>query len=367
MISIAVRHGQPSYLLGGDMVRVAVTVAAGHMTADFRAGGREVSPFFVAPWWNEATPPDTLQLIRVLRGDFFCFPFGETHGKTANDCWGLTGFRDGGGAREMTLAMDLSPDAGNVEKRVRVVDGEPVVYLEHTVTGFAGRMPLGHHPILKLPDREGAGIIDMTPPVTGFTAPKQVEDPTHGGYSSLAVDREIADRAKVPTVWGGTVDLTRYPTPRGFEDLACFVSDQRKEFCFSSVSVPEEGWLYFQLKDPKVLAETLWWMSNGGRHFPPWSGRVAATLALEEVTGYFAYGREASLRPNPFTARGYPAACTLAADHPFTVRFIMGVVPIDRSFRGVADIVRRSASAIAIRGRGGESIDVRCAVDFLFA
>jgi hypothetical protein len=73
----------------------------------------------------------------------------------------------------------------------------------------------------------------------------------------------------VPTVEGGTVDLTRYPTPSGFEGLVCFVGDQRKDVCFSSVSVPAEGYLYFQLKNQKHLAETVFWMSNGGRHYPP--------------------------------------------------------------------------------------------------
>jgi hypothetical protein len=115
-------------------------------------------------------------------------------------------------------------------------------------------------------------------------------------------------RTRVPTGRGSTLDLTRSPTPRGIDDLVCFVSDPALRFGFSAVSVPEQGRLSFQLKDPRVLAETLLCMANGGRHVPPWNGRVASVLGLEEITGFFAYGRSASLGQNLFRTRGYRSA-----------------------------------------------------------
>jgi hypothetical protein len=262
--------------------------------------------------------------------------------------------------------MSLGPGAGRVQKRVRIRDGEPVVYQEHVIAGCPEPMPLGHHPILKLPDREGAGIIDMSPPVAGFTTPWPVEEPANGGYPSLKTGVEITDRARVPTERGGTVDLTRYPTPRGFEDLVCFVSDGSRRLAFSAVSVPDEGWLYFQLKDPRVLAETVLWMSNGGRHYPPWSGRVTSVLGLEEVTGFFHYGKAMSAGENFFRERGFPTVCELGPGRELTVRFVSGVAAIDRGFTGVVDIVPRGQNAISIRGRGGESIEVPCRAGFLF-
>jgi hypothetical protein len=361
------RHGQPGWTMGNSAVRIAVTVQGGHLTARFAAGGREVDPFYTAPWWNEKLPPGTPEVIRVLRGDFFCLPFGGPlpHGKTANEQWRLEGESTEGRARELTLSMDLGPGEGHVRKRVRIVEGEPVIYQEHAISGLTGATPLGHHPILKLPDRPGAGILDMSPPIAGFTTPERIEEPANGGYSNLKPGCEIADRSRVPTERGSTVDLTRYPTPRGFEDLVCFVSDPRRAFVFSSVSVPGEGWLYFQLKDPKVLAETVLWMSNGGRHYPPWSGRVVSVLGLEEVTAFFHYGREASLGANFFRQRGFPCACEPGPGGEIRVRLLMGVVPIGPGFRGVEDIVRKNAATITIRGRGGEAIDVACRVDFL--
>jgi hypothetical protein len=360
--------GQPSWTLGNSTVRIAVTVQGGHLTARFTAGGREVNPFYTAPWWNEVLPPGTSEVIRVLRGDFFCLPFGNDplpHGKTANDAWRFDGVSSEGQSRELSLSMDLGPEEGRVRKRVRIIEDEPVIYQEHVVSGCPGPLPLGHHPILKLPDRPGAGFLDMSPPVTGFTAPLPVEEPANGGYSSIAPKREITDRSRVPTERGTTVDLTRYPTPRGFDDLVCFVSDPGLPFVYSAVSVPDEGWLYFQLKDPRVLAETVLWMSNGGRHYPPWSGRVVSVLGLEEVTAFFHYGREASLGPNFFRERGIPCACEPGPKGDIRVRILMGLVPIERSFAGVEDIVPAGDGAIRIRGRGGESIDVPCRADFL--
>ncbi len=369
MEELTVLDGQLSHVLSNDTVSLAVTARGGHLTARFRAGAREVTPFYTAPWWNEPLAPDTPVLLQILRGDFFCMPFGNDpppHGRTANDEWGFVAVRQEGTARELVLSMDLGPGQGRVRKRVRIVEGEPVIYQEHVVSGCPEPMPLGHHPILKLPEREGAGIIDFSPPVTGFTTPRPVEEPANRGYSSLKTGHEIKDRCRVPTDRGGTVDLTRYPTPRGFEDLVCFVSDRKRRFCFSSVSVPDEGWLYFQLKDPNVLAETVLWMSNGGRHYPPWNGRVISVLGLEEVTGFFHYGKAASVAGNFFRERGFPTVCDLRPDRDLKVRFLMGVVPIEKGFTGVNDIVIRSPGVIAIRGRGGESIEVPCRAGFLF-
>jgi hypothetical protein len=360
-------RGQPSWTLGNREVRIAVTAQGGHLIATFAAGATEVDPFYTAPWWNEALPPDLPAVLRVLRGDFFCLPFGNeaAHGKTANDAWRFEGITARGGTRELELSMNLGPDEGRVRKRIRIADGETVIYQEHVVSGCRTPVPLGHHPILKLPDRPGSGILDFSPPVAGFTAPERIEDPASGGYSSIAPGRQIVDRSRVPTERGDTVDLTRYPTPRGFDDLVCFVSDAGREFAYSSVAVPEEGWLYFQLKDPKVLAETVLWMSNGGRHYPPWSGRVVGVLGLEEVTSFFHYGRTASLGANFFRERGFPCACEPGQGGEILVRFVMGLVPIGPGFRGVEDIVRRDEGRITIRGRGGEAIDVPCRTDFL--
>ena len=42
-----------------------------------------------------------------------------------------------------------------------------------------------------------------------------------------------------------------------------------------------------------------------------------------------------------------------------------GVVPIEKSVRGVEDIVRANDKAVTVLGRGGEKLDVPCRLDWL--
>lgn len=368
--------GQPSYTISGDRVSAAITVQGGHLTAQFKTKKGEVNPFFVSPWWKEVMY-DVDGVLRVLRGDFFCFPFGggedpnmkktyPVHGYTACENWDFIHFVEEKGKKEMVLRMELGERDGKVDKVIRIMDGEPVLYIDHIVDGFSGRMPLGYHPTLKLPDRERSGIIDISKPVAGFTPPEPFENPKNGGYSLLKTGVEITDMKKVPTITGGFIDVTRYPTPGGYEDIVMFLSDEKLQFAFSAVSVPGAGYLYFQLKDPKVLAQTLFWMSNGGRHYPPWNGRVHSVLGVEEVTSFFHYGIKRSVEKNFFIDRGSRTTLSFDGKTPVHIKLIMGMTAIEKSFKCVAEIIRKNSSTVTIVGRGGERIDVPCRVDFLF-
>jgi len=207
----------------------------------------------------------------------------------------------------------------------------------------------------------------MTEPAGGFTPPIPVEDPAMGGYSLLQTGREISDRTKVPCCDGGLADLTRYPTQKGYEDVVLFVSDTSKEFTFTAASFPSEGYLYFQLKDPGVLPQTLFWLSNGGRHYAPWNGRLSGVLGMEEIAGFFHYGIKESVEPNFLQERGFKSFAEFKKDQPSSIKVIMGVVPVGSDFEGVRDITRSSDSEVTVLGKGGQSISVSCNLDFLIA
>jgi hypothetical protein len=93
---------------------------------------------------------------------------------------------------------------------------------------------------------------------------------------------------------------------------------------------------------------------------------VYSVLGAEEITSFFHYGIEASVGKNKFQERGHQTCCTIDGKHPFEVRLIMGLVPINTNFTGVSDVVKKDDSTVTILGRGGEKIDVPCRVDFLF-
>jgi len=373
-VSAIVNHnGQPGYLLTNDRVKVHVTIQGGHLTATF---DDSISPFLPAPWWNEADIGDADQIIKVLRGDFFCLPFGANsepydgnkhpvHGKTCNDCWEYVELEDGDGKKTLRLKMKLDEDGGTVEKIIRLKDSQPLIYSEHIVTGLEGKSPAGHHAILQFPQEPGAGIIDMTEPVTGFTTPAPIEDPATGGYCLLKPGVEISDRTKVPCRDGSTADLTRYPTQKGYEDVVLFANDTSKPFVFTAASFPGRGYLYFQLKDPRVLPQTLFWLSNGGRHYAPWNGRLSGVLGMEEIAGFFHYGIKESVEPNFLQERGFKPFIEFSRDRPASIKVIAGVAPIGGDFTGVRDIAPGAGGEIAILGNGGERISVSCDLDFL--
>jgi len=89
-------HGQPSWRLASKDVEAFVTEIGGHLgPVTFERRGRKIQPFSVAPWAQERFNPPLKPIIQVLRGDFFCLPFGGNgtpyrgerhpiHGETAN-------------------------------------------------------------------------------------------------------------------------------------------------------------------------------------------------------------------------------------------------------------------------------------------
>jgi hypothetical protein len=314
--------------------------------------------------------------MQVMRGDYFCFPFGVNadavngkkqplHGVTANECWDFAGIVQDGKATTMTLRVPFLPDDGEILKVIKIVDGHPVMYVNHVIKGFTGRSSIGTHPCIRSSDTPGADFLDMTEPVACFTPPNPLETPDNRGYYQLKYGEQIADRRKIPTIHGGLVDLTRYPLAKGYEDAVMFLADPAKDFCFASLGCPELGYLYFQLKDPKVLKGSLYWMPNNGRHYAPLNGRLGSLIGIDEITGYYFYGRKPSMDANPLSDKGFETCLDFSASKPTNIRTISGTIPIGKDFKGVKDIVRKDGNTVTILGKGGEKMDVPCAVDFL--
>ena len=95
------------------------------------------------------------------------------------------------------------------------------------------------------------------------------------------------------------------------------------------------------------------------------NGRVASAIGVEEITAYFFYGIIPSIDKNPIQERGFRTYAEFDATRPTSVKLISGVVPVDKSFRGVKDIVAKNDHEVTILGRGGEKLDVPCRTGFL--
>jgi hypothetical protein len=342
----AMVDGAESWRLAVPGVEAFVTRKGGHLApVAFRTASGWVRPFSIAPWSRDEVPRGTPAVLDSLRGDFFCAPFGGNaapwrgerhplHGESASGTWTLRSCRSSAGGAVLVAEMAAKIRPGRLVKRVGLRAGETNVYIQHELVGMRGPMCLGHHATLRF---SSPGRISFSPWRYGQVSPLPFENPAQGGYSALKVGAVFEDLRRVPLAGGGTTDLTRYPAREGYEDLAMVCSEEGPGLAWSAVAFPEERYAWFAVKDPRTLASTVMWHSNGGRHYPPWNGRHRNVLGLEDVTAYFAFGLAESAAPNPVSRRGIPTVLRLDPRRPLRVPYVMGVVAIPRGF----DAVRR--------------------------
>jgi hypothetical protein len=368
-LAIEKAHGQLCWTLESDDKKLFVTIQSGNLTCDFKVGARTINPYFILPWWNEPIAAELDNLTQMMRGDFFCLPFGADddadpityHGPTASGYWEPAA----GSPSENSLDLQVKLDHGSVTKHIEFHPGEPVIYQRHTIAGYNGNVPFGYHPMLRFPEGSGTGRITLSKPVSGYTTPVPLELAANAGYTRIIPGGEISDMESVPCHDGSKLDLTTYPHSAGYEEIVMFVSDPNLPFAFSAVTIPSEGYVYFQLKNPRTLRQTLLWMSNGGRWYPPWNGRVHGLLGLEEVTSFFHYGKSASAGENFINANGVPTSRQFSADESISISLICGVVPVGAAFGRVRSIEPSGEGQITIYGDGTEKVSVPCDTDFL--
>ncbi len=370
--------GQPSWRLASNEVEAFVTETGGHLgPVNFGRSGRKIMPYSVAPWAEEKFNPPLLPVIRVLRGDFFCLPFGgnakpfrgekhPVHGETANARWRLESLETRKNRSCLHLSLRTKIRAGRVDKRISLAQGHNTIYCQHVVSGMSGPMNPGHHAMLKFPDEPGSGLLSTSRFVYAQVLPQPFESAERGGYYSLKPGAEFESLEAVPMVNGETADLSRYPARRGFEDLVMLVSDDTAPFAWTAVSFPKQRFVWFALKDPRVLRQTVLWFSNGGRHYPPWNGRHVNVMGLEEVTSFFHLGLAESARKNSISEKGFPTCLQLDPKQPLVVAYVMGVARIPAGFDRVVSIHTLPGNqAIELRSASGKRTEAQVELDFI--
>lgn len=344
------RNGQPSWIIQSDQVELAITELGGHMApvTFYRKDPTPVQPYHISPWQKENHQYPVPVLV-PLRGDFFCMPFGGNsdayrdekhppHGETAGSTWKNVGSQKEGLVTTLTLEMKTTVRPGKVTKKLQLVDGQNVIYSTHHVEGFIGKTSIGHHATLAMPDAEGAFKISHSPIRFGITNPTQFSDPAKGEYQQLAIDQRFQSISAVPSRFKDApdVDVSRLPQAPGYADLlAIFPEDTGDQPAWLTAVRADQGWLWFSLKDPKVLTSTVFWLENHGRHQLPWFGRNNC-VGLEDVTAFFADGLKASAEDNSLNKAGIQTTQDLKGD--FTVRYIQGVAKIPQGFTEVKTI-----------------------------
>jgi hypothetical protein len=359
-------YGEPSFTLGNPWVKLAVTREAGHLgPVSFEVGeGRWVAPYALAPWEPDQCGMEVPPILRILRGDFFCLPFGDNgdgspvHGETANWRWKLSH----ASAERLQLTMELARSGGSVAKTIAIRPGERAVYQEHQITGLRGKFNFGHHAILQFPETGGPFYINVSPFKFGSTRPDAFTNPALGEYSALRENSRFRTLDQVPLATGGTTDLRQVPGRSGYEDLA-MVTSRAEDFAWTAATL--DGYIWLSLKDPALLPSTLFWFSNGGRHYAPWNGRHRGRVGLEEVCSHFNDGLKLS-RQDLLRAKGIPTSLSFSPKKPTRIRLIQVVHPVPTGFGMVTKIQRKTGgNGIRVSGSAGQTVEVPVQWSFL--
>lgn len=362
--STSIVHGEPSVSIASDSVTAWMTLRGNHIApVCFRLESGDVEPYSLAPW-QPGDLPDLDSLLEVLRGDFWCLPFGAqpqgpAHGEVSSGQWELASID----AQSAHVSIDAIDVGARIDKTVSVRDGQTALFQEITITGLNGTFSYGTHPILDL-SRFPAGAARISSSATRWASvfPGTFSDPAEGETQILKPGAEFDDLTSIERIDGTRLDLSRYPTATPHEDLVmlCQMGDEH-HLGWTAVSAP--GFAWFALKDVRDFPSTVLWVSNGGRTQSPWLGRHTGRLGVEDVCSFFHEGLTAS-REDRLAHRGIPTARSFTAATPVTLRTLQATVATPAGFGRVRDIAPVSESTMRVTDENGDCVD--CAVDWRF-
>jgi hypothetical protein len=159
---------------------------------------------------------------------------------------------------------------------------------------------------------------------------------------------------------GTSVDMSRYPTSAGHEDLVMLVGDpQAGPIGWSAVSFGRTIW--FALKKLSDFPSTLLWISNGGRTAAPWDAQHVGRIGVEDVCSYFAAGLHAC-REDRLRDQGIPTTRRFSADRDVSMMSIQGVAFAESRLGRITAIHCEEAGHITLEDEHG--VTTECAVDW---
>jgi hypothetical protein len=318
--------------------------------------GRTIHPLHRAPWVEsgEALPKGVATIERKLAGDFFCAPFAKAEDGAPIHGWPANGPWDGGIVTHpdrlvrAAYGLGVGVSRARLVKLISLLPGSPIVYQQHLFESGTGSVSAGHHAMVRVP---GGAKLSFSPKSFGRTPLNALEtDPTRG-RSLLTYPQEFAALSAVRLADGASVDASRYPFATGHEDLVVLSERPGNRIGWSAAVAPAEGFVFFALKDARMLPQTVLWMSNGGRFYPPWNSRHTAVLGIEEVAS------DLHLRPGETPPDGLQVAVELRPKRTAEIRYAMGAVPLPSGWTEIVDIRVIDANLI-LADRGGHEHSV---------
>lgn len=318
-----------------DRGRARLT-SLGAMLTNFTAvlpDGREVSPLHKASWLEEQLPGGIPPFLAGLQGEFPCVPFGTAprgplardwagsfpspdpwpHGFAANNNWQIA--PDGPHAVRARITYPETEPVHRLSRCVRGVKGEAAVDIALGVhTRRKGRLPIGVHPVFRLPEK--VGLARLCPggydqifgypgdnggqPAFEYSSPFRFEDLTGLGFDPLTLPYAVAS------------------------ETLLLLSGTERSFALENHA---ENYRVSLDWDAQAFPSLLLWISNCGRRAAPWNGRHRA-LGVEPVCSAFDLGPSISVTDNLLTHAGVQTARMLTPDQTFTTGYRISVAPL---------------------------------------
>lgn len=306
--------------------------------------GRSMQPMHIPPWANENLPPNLPPILRGLRGEWPCVPFGADepknlapdwqasmgqqsplpqnappHGESSNCVW------DWLNADDKYLALHLNyPDdhpIAWVEREIIPDPNAPAIECVLRVMPRADcRLPIGFHPTFALPTMSGAARINTSKANHIRSYPGSLEP----GTEIFAPNAIFDHLTNAPAHSGGQVDASRLPFEVPGEDLLQLVGVEEG---YAALDNHEAGYRATLTWNAEHFPSLLIWYSNRGRQHAPWNGRHTA-LGLEPVCSAFDLGAGIASTDNPIACQGTPTSHSFLAGKVFETRYRIAVTPL---------------------------------------
>jgi hypothetical protein len=246
--------------------------------------GRLVRPLAEAPWHGEAEIADDASIpahLRHLGGEWPCVPFGRSaadpvvHGYGTDNPWRLLR-----GGRDSSTWEIIYPSDRPIERLRRDVTGvhghAAVDFVLTTVARRDVTLPVGLHPILRLPEPGGSLSVEGAYS-HGETFPVVFE----AGISRLAAAARFASTAELPLAAGGAISLSQLAPEVTEEAFQLFGVDGDLRIVY-----PKDGYALRLNWDARDFPTCLFWLSAGGRAVRPWGGRFRG-MGVEPLDARF--------------------------------------------------------------------------------
>jgi hypothetical protein len=327
--ALAWRHGVASVQALGGMAGLCVFLLP---------DGRQISPFHIARWASEPVEEATPGILRQLRGEWPCVPFGSDgdrraadgwpastatptvdnspHGFAANHEWSLLD----GNAQQLELKIAYPEDHPIAELHRRISPDPDAAAIDFELEVTPRRdcvLPIGLHPVFRLPRKPETMRIEVD-----GRSPAQTYPGDPDVSSIFAPDQYAEDWHAIKLRDGSVIDPSRVPLPRHTEDVLQLMHGTGSVALWNTV----EGYRVRLTWETEHFPSLMLWFSNFGRQAPPWSGRHLA-LGVEPICSALDLGPQISSQPNPISARGVPTAHRFVANQPFITRYRIAVEP----------------------------------------